>query len=226
MNSSELKEAFRSDVRDTARPYFWTDDELWRYMNEAYRMFVRLTGGVADFDSDICAVDIVAGEAVAEINPNILRVMNATRRTDSHPIEILNHTDLGKMRSSDYGQAKALVLDNRAGNVNYAVIGLRKNTLRWVMVPEVDDVADLHVYRLPLGRITGPDQAFTDVEEDHHTHLMKWMKHLAFLKQDADTFDQRASEQAAKEFTEYCDLVKREWERYKHKSRSVTYGGL
>lgn len=189
-------------------------------------MFVRLIGGVSDFDSDICAVDIVPGEAVADINPNILRIMSVTRRSDSNVIEIINSTDLGKMRSKDYGQSKQLVLDAHTGPVRYAVLGLRKNALRWVQVPEEVDTADLVVYRLPLDTISDYAQPLTDVEEDHHIHLLDWMKHLAYKKHDADTFDPSASARGKEDFEAYCDFVRAEMVRYQHKTRSVVYCGL
>lgn len=226
MDSTGLYDAFRSDVVDTARPYFWSDDEVWRYTNDAYRMFVRLIGGVPDFDSDICAVSVVPGEAVADIDPNILRIMSATRRSDSNVIEIINSTDLGKMRSKDYGQTKQLVMDARTGPVRYAVLGLRKNALRWIQVPVEADTIDLVIYRLPLVTITGPDQELADVEEDHHIHLLSWMKHLAYKKHDADTFDPNASAKGEADFRAYCAFAKAEMQRYQHKTRTVTYGGL
>ena len=226
MDSTGLYDAFRSDVVDTARPYLWSDEEVWRYANDAYRMFVRLIGGVPDFDSDICAVSVVPGEAVADIDPNIVRIMSATRRSDSNVIEIINSTDLGKMRSKDYGQTKQLVMDSREGPVRYAVLGLRKNTLRWIQVPIEADTIDLVIYRLPLNTITGEGEELTDVEEDHHIHLLDWMKHLAYKKQDADTFNPQASAKGEADFREYCAFVKAEMQRYQHKTRTVTYGGL
>ena len=64
MNVQELYDQFRSDMQDEEQDFLWTDVELFRYMNEAYRMFVRLMGGIADFTSDLCAVPIVAGEQI------------------------------------------------------------------------------------------------------------------------------------------------------------------
>ena len=226
MDSTGLYKAFRSDVVDEAKPYLWSDADVWRYANDAYRMFVRLTGGVADFLSDACAVDIVAGEATAEISPTILRIMSATLRSTKQPIQIINEADLGKMRSSDYGQIKQLTLDDRQGDVRYMVHGMKRGTVRWVMVPEVNDTADLFVYRLPFDTITDAGQELTDVDEDHHNHLLDWMKHLAYKKQDADTFNPQASLQGKQDFEAYCSFVKAELERYNHKTRTVTYGGL
>ena len=226
MDSTGLYDAFRSDVVDKARPYLWSDAEVWRYMNDAYFQFVRKTGGVSDFTSDICAIDIVTGEPLAELHKSVMRIMSATRRSDNKPIDIINSTDVGKMRSSDYGQIKSLVLDARSGPVRYMVHGMQRGVVRWVQVPEFDDVADLHVYRMPLEGISDAGQEFDDVAEEHHLHLLDWMKHLAYRKPDADTFNPNLSAECEQKFLEYCAQVKSEWERYKHKTRVVSYGGL
>ena len=52
------------------------------------------------------------------------------------------------------------------------------------------------------------------------------MKELAFLKQDSETFDRAGSKENKKAFEDYCAAVKAEAERYKHKVREVSYGGL
>ena len=65
-----------------------------------------------------------------------------------------------------------------------------------------------------------------DVKEHHHLHFMKWMRHLAYNKQDAETFDAAKSEKEAAAFLAYCELAKREKDKYKSKVRVVRYGGL
>ena len=224
--ASELIAYWRRCVLDTVKPYLWSDDDALSYANDAYNMFVRLTGGIADFLSDAAAVNIVAGEATAELSPTILRIMSATRRSDNQPIEIINNTDLGKMRSSDYGQIKQLVLDALQGPVRYMVLGMQRDQVRWVQVPVVDDVCDMQIYRLPLEGLTNFESTLDEVAEEHRIHLVDWMSHLAYKKHDADAFDPRRSDAAAAAFQDYCKLSKAEWERYKHKRRVVNYGGL
>src|SRR5665647_2592591 len=48
MTSDELYALFRSDVVDATAPYLWTDVEVWNYMNDAYKSFVRKIGGIPD----------------------------------------------------------------------------------------------------------------------------------------------------------------------------------
>ena len=213
MNSTDLYEAFRSDVSDEAAPYLWQDVEVFRYMNDAYRMFVRKIGGVADFTSVATQIPVVTGDSVGVVHPSVLRVMSAYRVSDNTPLTILNGP----------GSAPPTTL---AGPVRAMVIGEQRGAARWTSIPAADDTVQLSVYRLPLGNITGDAQEFTDVDEDHHIHLLDWMKHMAYRKQDAETFDRAKSDECAATFAYYCDFVKAEHERYKHVNRTVAYGGL
>lgn len=226
MDSTGLFEAFRSDVVDTAQPYLWSDDEVWRYADDAYSMFVRLTGGIPDFLSDAAAVAVSTGEPVADLHPSILRVISATRRSDNGNVNVINQTDIGKMRSSDYGQIKQMMLDTKGGEVRYMVLGMEQHKARLVQVPEFDDTLDLYIYRLPLNKLTADGQKLSDVDEHHHIHLLDWMKHLAYKKQDAETFNPKQSELCKNDFIAYCSQAKAEFERMKHKTRVVSYGGL
>jgi len=224
--SDELYDAFRSDVVDTAKPYLWSEDEVWRYMNEAYRMFVRLTGGIPDFTSAVTQVPIVAGEALGELSPSLLRIMSARRASDGADIKIINFNELSAANGSDYGIAQSQWADNTPGPVRSMMIGAERNKARWVMVPVVDDIAQLVVYRTPAKNITGSGQKLVDVNEDHHFNLLSWMRHLAYQKQDAETFNRAKSVEQGDIFRGYCAFVKSEADRYKHKNRVVTYGGI
>lgn len=226
MNKDELYDAFRSDVVDTARPYLWTDEEVYRYMADAHRMFVRLTGGIADVTSDACTVTMTAGERYAELHPSILRIMTAYRDSDKGDITVINQTDVPSLQESDYGLRTALRMSNTQGQVRYMVIGQQRNKAQLILIPDVDDTAYLSIYRLPLSIVGEDNDEITEVDEEHHIHLLDWMKRMAHRKQDSETFDKGRSEKFEQDFRNYCSFVKAEWERYKHKTRVVAYGGL
>jgi len=226
MDSTGLYEAFREDVVDTAKPYLWTEDEVWRYMDYAYRLFVRLTGGVHDFLSDVTRINVVAGEATAEMHESIIKTEQAFKMSDGKEIEIVNWSDQKKMATADYGIVRQIYLDDRPGPVQYMVIGNQRGVVKWVRVPEYDDTVQLQVYRLPIDHIIGDDQEFVDVAEDHHNQFLLGMKSQAYLKQDAETFNRAKADENDQKFRAYCAFVKSEWERYKHKPRVVTYGGI
>lgn len=232
MNSGDLYSLFRSDVVDTARPYLWTDTEVYLYMNDAYRQFVRLTGGIPDTTSDDTAVAVTAGDAYSEISPRILRIRQAYIESTGHEITIVNQEDVGKLSRVDYGTSRVSIHDLTPGPIRYMVIGLQRNQnaglVRWIQVPTTDDVVRLSIYRLPLAGVAEGDESFTfsEIGEEHIEWLLLWMKARAYGKQDAETFDRGKRDTFSQAFSEYCRTAKAEWERYKHKSRSVAYGGL
>lgn len=230
MNSGELYEAFRNDVVDTEVPQLWSDSEVWRYMDDAYRMFARLTGGFPDTSSPLTVVDIITGEKSADVSPLILKFRRAELVSSGKKLEIVNETDMLLTTRADYGSLRTLYQNRQPGPVSYVVVGAERNRLRgvvaWVQIPELDDQAQFSVLRLPLVRIVGENQEFDDLGEEHHEHLLLWMKHRAYGKQDAETFDRGKSQGYKSAFEEYCEGTRLEYEKYKTKVRVVSYGGI
>lgn len=230
MNAEYLLRLFRRETGDVEQPYLWSNDECLFFMDDAYKMFVRLTGGIADCTSPVCTLDVVAGENTAEIDTRILRIMRAVRASDNEMVEIINVTDLTKMSRDDYGVIKPLYMDKVPGPVKYMVIGKQRGLVQWVQVPDADDQVFLDIYRLPLTSIAPDDSDmafdFPDVGEEHHYSLLKWMMYRAYDKRDSDAFGPVKAEKFKEEFIAYCNAAKAEWERSKHKTRVVGYGGL
>ena len=226
MLSDELYAAFREDLKDSVKPYLWTDLEVWRYMDQAYRMFVRKIGGVHDFTSAATQVALSAGVNTSALDQNILKIEQAYLLSNNEEVILANWSDAKFFLTDDYGITRKIYMDNSAGPVRYMVIGNQRDIAKWVQVPLVNDTVQLQIYRLPIDHITDAGQEFTDVADDHHLYFLEWMKHLAFKKQDAETFNKGKSDDAGKAFTDYCAEAKGEWERYKHKTRIVGYGGI
>ena len=114
------------------------------------------------------------------------------------------------------------------GRPDYLILGEEDGSVRWVNVPDSDYTIQIVVERLPLSSeyIEGPRQQFRGVREEHHYHLLKWMRHLAYRKQDADTFNLVKSDQERDDFIAYCRQAKAEKATRRHKVRRVSYGGL
>lgn len=224
MTPAELLDYFRAQVRDDVAPYLWTDEEIMVYMDTAQSMFVRLTGGIFDVSSDACTVSLSAGERFSDLSPLILNIRRAVYN-DERELNILNLSDIDKLTTSDYGVVRNLSLSNSVGRVSHMVIGEQRDIARWIMIPDTDATVSLAIARLPLERITSSSQEF-EVDEIHHPFLAEWMKREAYRKQDADTINPKAAEVAEASFRAYCDQVWREWERYRHKPRTVAYGGI
>lgn len=226
MDLTTLHGLFRSDVRDQATPYLWSDAEIFSYIDDAQKMFCRLQGGIADASSAVTQLAVTAGDAFVPVSPTILKIRNA-RRADGYDLEILNFEDLlfRPSADSDYGFRPGFRIDNTVGTVKAVVVGMEANRLRLVHIPQEDLTINLIVYRLPLVTITGGTGQALEIDEQHHRHLLHWMKHLAHQKQDAETYDRGRSETFRAEFLAYCDQAKAERERREHKYRTVAYGG-
>jgi hypothetical protein len=89
-----------------------------------------------------------------------------------------------------------------------------------------DLTVDLSVFRLPLASITDVGDQTFEVPAEHHRHLMLWMKHLAYSKQDAEAFNRTKAEEFEKRFYAYCAQVQEEERRKAFKVRTVAYGGI
>lgn len=210
MDSTALHDLFRSDVRDEATPYLWSSAEIYSYIDDAQKMFCRLEGGISDATSAVAQVAAVASQPFSTISPKILKIRQLVR-ADGQFIEMLNFEDLCKT-------------DILTGPLRYAVSGMEPNKLRWVPIPIANETVSMVVYRMPLLAITGTGQAL-EIDEQHHRHLLNWMKHLAHQKQDAETYDKGRSDMFRAEFQAYCDLAKHEREKREHKYRTIGYGG-
>lgn len=225
MESHELLATFRCDAIDDVAPYLWSDGEVYRYINDAYFMFVRLTGGIPDGSSAVTQLTAAEGVATTEIDPSIMRIRAAKNVTDNCPLTVINIQDEDAFVTNDYG-ISLFNSTTTVGRVRYMVIGEEEDYVRWINIPNADATVQLIVERLPLIPITRERQRFTGVREEHHYHLLKWVRHLAYRKQDADTFNLVKSDQERDDFMAYCDMAKREKSIRKHKVRTTSYGGI
>ena len=225
MDSTALYTRFRSEMRDEVAPYLWSDLDVYTAMDDAQKMFCRLQGGIQDSTSSITSIAVTAGDTHVSVSPLILKLRYAYRASDGITLDILNFEDLQYRRSpSDYGVVSPMRLDSRTGALTGVVVGMDKNKLRLINIPVENETINLIVYRLPLETIDGADQDL-EIDEQHHLHLLIWMKHLAHLKQDAETYDRGRSDLFKANFEAYCEQARLEREKREHKYRAVAYGG-
>lgn len=219
MTPTEVYALFRSEVDDAAVPYFWSATEVQTYADRAEEMFCRLTGGIQDATSAITQLDITEGEHWVAYPTQILRIVTASLESTGRPLTILNPTDL-----QDNTKAWGPDSIGLSGRVVGLVLGLDDANIRVVQMPEEDDTVNLVIERLPLSL---PSVAGSfEIPEQHHFYLLYWMKHLAYLKQDSQTFDKVKSEEESAKFKAYCAESFAEKERRKNKPRLMQYGGI
>ncbi len=216
MEVSELLAQFRLETRDTVQPYLWQDDEFYRYLDEAQKTFCRLTGGLADATSEVAQITVTANQRFAPLSPLVIK-LRAAFDADGKKIEILNFEDL----EFDGSQGIALFTD-APGAVRQLVVGMEPNQVRIINTPTTTQVLNLIVYRYPLDDIEDAD-ADLEVDAQHHIPLLKWVRHLAHMKPDAETYDRGRAAQFKAEFEQYCFLAKGEKGQREHKHRGMQF---
>ena len=223
MNAGELVELFRSEMTSHSLGVL-RDAELYRYIDEGYRQFVRLTGGVVDMASDITELDVEAGEPEIDMNPLILRVLKATMRSNQRELKIINYTDLQSVVSVDYGKSAKVSLTTK-GVPRYFMVGAKPNVARLIHIPEAADTIDLIVERMPLGKITGPKSELKEIDDWHHLAMLDWMKARTYQRPGSEIYNLKLGETFAQRFSTYCNEARRDKDKRSSKVRVVSYGG-
>jgi hypothetical protein len=218
MNSSELLDLWRSEMGDTASPYLWSDTEAFSYMDDAQTMWCRKTDGIADASTAaVTQLAAVPGSDWLPLHPSVRRVRTAIRGDTGLELDVIRQEDMPK---------RGWLFNGAQGPVKALVIGQEAHKVRAYPVSNETVTLQLTVYRLPLVRITDDGDQEFEVDQEHHRHLMLWMKHLAYSKQDAEAFDRKKADEFEGRFYAYCEQVKQEERRKAFKVGVVQYGGL
>lgn len=229
MTGNELLLALRASLDDLNEPYLWDDEELFRYLSAAQLEFCKEVGGIRDSRSTITQIPASQGDVYVAFDPRILKIKRASVVGVDRPLKIMNIEEVDHPGGSDdYGSYfSGSVFDTTEGELRALVTGAEENEIRLVRPPREDLTIALTVERAPLYRIadeTGDDEV--EIPEQHHLALILWAKHLAFLKEDAETFDAGQSDRFFGLFTAYGERARGALKKREHNAREVIYGGL
>lgn len=236
MDLQDVIEEFRSQIDDEAPPYLIGDDQALTYAIDAQDQLVKEMGGISDMTVALADIGspqtrlqdlaVTAASPWAALSPYILRIRSARLLTAKVDLIVISEGDMPTVRVEDYGWTRGASLDDTdTGDVRYLVTDIREDYVRWLRVPVTTDTVRLHVYRLPYPRISDQESSL-EVHSDHHLHLVKWMKYLAYSKQDAEIYDPKQAKENEASFKAYCEKARAEKERRRYKPRVVKYGGL
>jgi hypothetical protein len=216
MTPAELLTMFREEMGDEVAPFLWSSVAAYRYMNEAQQMFCRLTEGIEDARTvSITRLSVVPDTEWYALSPLVLKVRGVTR------------TDTGRVvpvYPSEKTEPLGIFFDGRTGVLRALVSGLSKGQLRtWPMPSETVTLA-LSVFRLPQDEVDANGEF--EIDDQHHMALLHWMKHKAYGKQDAETFDRTKAAEFEGRFRAYCAEARKEQERARRSAGTVMYGGI
>ena len=223
MTAGELVALYRSEMGGTGAEFI-LNTQMYRYLDEAYKLFVRLIGGIEDSFSAITALPVVATQPEIVLDKSILKILKANRLSDEGEVDIINYTDLSRSSSSDYGNVSSLSL-TAEGQVNALLIGIKPGIVRCVNIPTANDTLQTMVERLPLVDIASDSHPLDEIDARYHTELLDYVHSRVYRRPGAPFFDLKTAEYYEGKFMAMCAGAKKEKSRLKSKVRVVQYKG-
>lgn len=196
MTLGDLIRRFRALADDNQVPYFFTNEEVTDWLNDAQAQ-ACIRGRLIREDElpSVCRIALATGKHTYKLHKTAyelitLRLVPANgerpRTLDLVSREVLNQDD--PQWRDDTRPATRVIQDD----TTIRVLGGIAN----------GDVLELECYRLPMAQME--DEADEpEIHGMHHQHLVQWALHRAFSVPDADFFDANRSAKAEEEFTAY-----------------------
>ncbi|MGH8562720.1 MAG: hypothetical protein ACREXW_01015 [Gammaproteobacteria bacterium] len=210
MTADEIDCAFRGRVDDKVAPFLWSAEDVRSYRSEAIREYCRRVPIVDNATASVCQINVTANQPTYALQGSVLFVNRVKLASQEHPLRDFERDTLDEYRAG---------WETETGTPE-GWIEPMTGFITLVPIPVAADKLLLEVGRLPLEDIhQGSDEP--EIQQKDHFVLLDWMCHLAYLKQDADAYDQAKSDRWAVYFTNKVgprldsrrDLLRREMAR-------------
>lgn len=216
MIGEELVQHLRESVLDDiSPPHLWSTTELLRFFNyaevQACRRAHLIIDGTTTNDSGtaatagtlgqkpLCQLTIVANQATYNLSPKILQVKRCQLQSMTYPlIGPVSYSELDERMSGWFGTSGTVGTAGSGGSPIY-FLNEPGNTITFVLAPSKSDTAFLVVSRLPL--ISFTLKTSPEIEDKYHLALTDWAAHLAYMKNDSDTFNVQLANEYENRFT-------------------------
>ena len=181
MKLPSLMNSLRSLIDDVTAPYLWEDDELRAYINEAEREAARRSRLILDKSTvSVTDISVVSGTSTYSLDSRVWGILRA--KLDSEPRPLIK-------KPRQYFDS----INNWESVTGTPIAYFRdRYTITLYPEPVAADTLSLDVIRLPLADMDTADDE-PEIPSHLHYQLIYWAAHLAFLKHDAETFDERAA---------------------------------
>lgn len=220
MDLKALISAVRIRLDDLNKPFLWSDDEITLYLNEAEREAAERAQLIED-DRTPRVVEIALRANIGEydLHESVLAIVRAKIDGQANPLTLTTRDKLDaqvKDWESETGEPKRF-LDDEHRIVLYPI-------------PTTAGVLRLRVKRLPIDPLDLAEKTRgPEIHERHHYRMIDWALRCAYLKPDADTFDQKRADTYEAGFTRSFGVrLDADVQRKQREKRTVKmkYGGL
>ena len=189
---ANLIQRLRLDLDDQVEPFFWSNDQLTKYVNQAeYEACLRTELLRDSSTSAVCQIAVTAGQNTYALHSKILVIKRAWLDGEAHDLIKTGQHELD--REDHYWRSKT-------GTPEYFFAD--RDTRKLVLFPNPDTTYTLKltVWRTPMAEMAYANASTVtpEVPEEHHFNLLDYALWLAYRVHDSDVFNpNRAQEHLA-----------------------------
>lgn len=163
----------------------WSNEELTRFVNEAERQACRsaflLKSASTDFD-----ISVILGTSQYTLDPRIIRIKGAYLSSTGKELIPLEYEDV--MGTPNWRTI--------TGTPTHYIADMESQTITLYPQPIANDTISLLVYRLPLQDMSWDLSEIDtpDIRVEHQIPMLYYAAFLAYMKDEANTFDPQRAE--------------------------------
>ncbi len=185
MRVEEIIGRFRRAVDDLEAPHFWTDEDIVGYLNEAVQEACERAKLLEDRATPaVCFITLEPGKSTYPLHPSVLEIKRLTlrgRRLQEASVEELD-CSFGAWEQRR-GVPLYFILEQAAGRSAPHVC--------FVPEPLEADTVSMTVYRGALDYLRPQAcRSEPEIPARYHLRLLDWILHRAYLRQDAEIFNE------------------------------------
>lgn len=177
----------------------WSDKELVGYANEVQEriadecLVIRDATTITD---GVCRIAVTKNVASYPLHPKTKQVLRVKYAGRSTPLDLISYEEIIETAT---GIPTAYALDK-------ATLTLTLNK-----IPQADATMDLVIARLPLEELSASAQtASPEIPSSYHRKMINGIMALAYMKQDAETFNPTKAEYYDAKFAQDIEQIKRD----------------
>ncbi|MEQ6579138.1 DUF6682 family protein [Pseudomonas aeruginosa] len=199
MTLADLIRRVRTDANDMVEPYFWSDQDVADWLNDAVREAAVRGRLIHESQADaVCRIEVVAGTAVYQLHASLYELSHL----GFYPADMSRPT-MPVLKSAEALDVELPEWRACTGKPLYAIQG--DTSLRLVPTPDRAGILRVEGYRTPLAdmTLTDKDTVQPEIHLEHHRHLVQWALHRGFSIPDMESFDPSRAALAEDAFTAY-----------------------